>query len=530
MTAPVDPAGAAGERATRALVSLAWVTTQLAASRNADTGIERILANIRKTLVADEVAVWTYGPDGLRRSWGDGITRTPEGEVQAGLVVAEAGGDAAGQGSSEAARVTVIPILRGDRRVGALVVRLARALDTEERLLTSALTSLLALELTHAERSRQLEVEVASRTDEIERGRRFTEKVLDSLPLGLYVVDREYRIQGWNGRPETGMEGILRADAIGRTVFEVLTHEPAGELRREFEQVFATGRILEYRREREFHGERRTYRVFRFPMRLGDGPVTHVITIGEDVTDWAEAQQRYAQAEKLAAIGQLVAGVMHEINNPLATIAACAESLGYRLEDLRDGGAPVAAETIEYLDIIDNEIQRSKRIVDGLLDFSRPKQAHRERVNVNEVVEQTLFLLQHHVRFRRLTVRTLLDPMVGRVPQANQERLVQVLMALLINAADAMTNRGTVEISTSPVQTPAPGVAITITDEGKGIPRSELDRIFEPFYTTKPPGEGTGLGLSICYAIVQEHGGQLTVESVEGRGSTFTVTLPVVEA
>ncbi|MEK0431732.1 MAG: hypothetical protein RL139_1536, partial [Gemmatimonadota bacterium] len=158
MTAPVDPAGGAGERATRALVSLAWATTQLAASRSADAGIERILANVRKTLAADEVAVWTHGPDGLRRSWGDGVTRTPEGEVQAGLAVAEAGGDAAGEEPAEAARVTVIPILRGDRRVGALVVRLARALDTEERLLTSALTSLLALELTHAERSRQLEV------------------------------------------------------------------------------------------------------------------------------------------------------------------------------------------------------------------------------------------------------------------------------------------------------------------------------------------------------------------------------------
>lgn len=527
MTAPSDIGGGSGERATRALVSLAWATTQLAASRSTDAGIERILANVRKTLLADEVAVWTHGPEGLRRSWGDGVMRTPEDEVRAGLAEVDAGPE---RGAAPSAGVTVIPILRGDRRVGALVVRVPRGLDTEERLLTSALTSLLALELTHAERSRQLEVEVASRTDEIERGRRFTEKVLDSLPLGLYVVDRDFRIQGWNGRRETGMEGILRADAIGRTVFEVLAHEPEAELRREFEQVFATGRILEYRRERELYGERRAFRVSRFPMRLGDGPVTHVITIGEDVTDWAEAQQRYAQAEKLAAIGQLVAGVMHEINNPLATIAACAESLGYRLGDLRDAGAPVASETLEYLDIIDNEVQRSKRIVDGLLDFSRPKQTRLERVNVNEVVEQTLFLLQHHVRFRKLTVRTLLDPLVGRVPQADQERLVQVLMALLINAADAMVQLGTVAIAAFPVRMPEPAVAITITDEGKGIPRSELDRIFEPFYTTKPPGEGTGLGLSICYAIVQEHGGHLTVESVEGRGSTFTVTLPVVDA
>ena len=522
MTAALPPID--GDRATRALGALAWATTQLAASRSADAGIEQILANVRQTLAADEVAVWVEAPTGLQRAWGAGVMRSAEPEVLAAL----AQGETAVQ--SRPAVPMAIPILRGERRVGALVLRLARALDAAERLLATALTSLLALELTHAERSRQLEVEVASRTDEIERGRRFTEKVLDSLPLGLYVVDRDLRIQGWNGRRETGMEGILRTDAIGRTVFEVLAEEPAVELRRELAQVFTTGRIVEYRRERTVDGERRIFRVFRFPMRLADGPVTHVITIGEDITDWAEAQQRVAQSEKLAAIGQLVAGVMHEINNPLATIAACAESLGYRLEDLRRDGAVVAAETLEYLDIIDNEVQRSKRIVDGLLDFSRPAPARRERVNVNEVVEQTLFLLQHHGRFRRLAVRTRLDPAVGRVPDANQERLVQVLMALLINAADAMAGHGTVEIATAPLAGRTPAVTIAIRDEGKGIPRSELDRIFEPFYTTKPPGEGTGLGLSICYAIVQEHGGHLTVESVEGQGSTFTVTLPVVDA
>jgi two-component system NtrC family sensor kinase len=265
-------------------------------------------------------------------------------------------------------------------------------------------------------------------------------------------------------------------------------------------------------------------------MRLGDGPVSHVITIGEDVTDWKEAQARFSQAEKLAAIGQLAAGVMHEINNPLATIAACAESLGYRMDDLAKSGVTISPETQDFLGIIENEVLRCKQIVDGLLDFSRPKQARKERVNLNEVIERTLFLLKHHVRFKKLTVQTDLDPTIGRVPQANSEQLVQVFMALLINAMDAMGERGVVRIVTKAGTDPKRGVIAEVIDQGHGIARAELTKIFEPFYTTKAPGQGTGLGLSICYGIVQEHGGALEVDSALGQGSTFRIVLPVVAA
>jgi two-component system NtrC family sensor kinase len=275
-------------------------------------------------------------------------------------------------------------------------------------------------------------------------------------------------------------------------------------------------------------GEARTYRITKIPMRLGDGTVSHVITIGEDVTDWKEAQQRFSQAEKLAAIGQLAAGVMHEINNPLATIAACAESLGYRIEDLEKSGIVMAPETHEFLGIIDNEVVRCKQIVDGLLDFSRPKQARKERVNLNDVVGRTLFLLKHHVRFKKLTVHTELDATIGRVPQGNTEQLVQVVMALLINAMDAMGERGTVKIVTRAGTEAHRGAILEVVDGGHGIARGEVAKIFEPFYTTKAPGEGTGLGLSICYGIVQEHGGTIEVDSVLGQGSTFRVVLPVV--
>ncbi len=142
-------------------------------------------------------------------------------------------------------------------------------------------------------------------------------------------------------------------------------------------------------------------------MRLDDDEVTHVITIGEDITAWRMVQQRIAETEKLAAIGQLAAGVMHEINNPLATIGACVEALTLRSEET----APAVRQGIEeYLHIIDSELSRCKSIVDGLLDFSRPKARVKRRAQVNQIVEDALFLVKHHKRFKRITLeRDLAD-------------------------------------------------------------------------------------------------------------------------
>jgi signal transduction histidine kinase len=133
------------------------------------------------------------------------------------------------------------------------------------------------------------------------------------------------------------------------------------------------------------------------------------------------------------------------------------------------------------------------------------------------------------VRFKKLTVHTELDTELARVPQADAEQLVQVVMALLLNAMDAVGDRGQIAVRTRRGATPKEGVIAEVSDQGHGIARSELSKIFEPFYTTKAPGRGTGLGLSICYGIVHEHGGRIEVESALGQGSTFRVLLPTVE-
>jgi two-component system NtrC family sensor kinase len=190
----------------------------------------------------------------------------------------------------------------------------------------------------------------------------------------------------------------------------------------------------------------------------------------------------------------------------------------------------VAPELPDFLRLIDTEVHRCKRIIDGLLDFSRPKGAVREMVSLNDVIERTLFLLKHHARFKKLRVLTELErDMTGRL-LGNPEQLIQVFMALLINAMDAMGDVGTINIRTYSGWPPSEGVVAEVTDEGPGIARSEIGKIFEPFYTTKPPGRGTGLGLAICYGIVADHGGRIEVESAPGKGSTFRILLPDASA
>ena len=413
------------------------------------------------------------------------------------------------------------PLRHDEADIGLLEVRAQPDADRCEVL--TIITDLLAPFLASVALSADLAIEVAAQSREIDAQRRFTGLIIDSLPVGLYVVDRDYRIQIWNRQREIGAPGLRRDEVVGRPVFEVLTRQPARELRAEFDRVFQTGEVLQAELAVTLGGEPRSFRLTKIPMRLDGDEITHVITIGEDVTDSRRIQSQVMQSEKLAAIGQLAAGVMHEINNPLATISACVAAITGRLDEA-SGAERASVE--EYLELIDKEVDRCTRIVDGLLDFSRPKGKAKGRVVLNALVDETLFLMKHHQRFKRLTVARELDTALPAT-RGNAEQLTQVLMALMLNAVDAMDDRGklTVRTATSPAR--ANEVLIEIEDNGIGIPHGDQSKIFEPFYTTKPPGRGTGLGLSICYGIVEDHQGRIEVESQPGRGTTFRVYLPV---
>ncbi len=226
-------------------------------------------------------------------------------------------------------------------------------------------------------------------------------------------------------------------------------------------------------------------------------------------------QNHLLQAEKMAAIGKLAAGVAHEINNPLTGVLTNSSLM---LQDL-----PPDDSRRDDLQTIVNETLRCRKIVKGLLDFARQTTPQKQELFLNRVIEDVLALVKNQASFRDITIKTDLEP---RLPllMADGDQMRQVVLNIVLNAADAMPRGGELSIS-SRLEEPSKRVVIRISDTGTGIPDEIRDRLFEPFFTTKKAG--TGLGLSIAYGIVERHRGTLDVESEVGLGTTFVITLPV---
>jgi two-component system NtrC family sensor kinase len=429
----------------------------------------------------------------------------------------------------------VAPLRFAGRAKGALIVAFDRredCSDTERRLIDAAAqqTALAAhiCSLYQAARdtSFSLAKEVERRTAETEAQRRFIEAIIDSLPLSLYAVDRDYRVVAWNRNRELGELGIPRGSALGKNVFKVLTRQPRDVLEEEFSRVFLSGEIERIEQETiTTKGEMRHWLISKIPMWAdSSGRVSHVITVGEEVTDRVEAQRAVGRAEKLAAVGRLAAGVVHEINNPLATISACAESLESRLNEGAFDSSPMVEDLREYLGLIRSEAFRCKSITNGLLDFSRTRASDHVTINLGDVIGSAVRLLTHQKR--RSAVEFNVDIADDLMPVSGDPgQLQQALIALATNALDAMVFTGVLTINARNTEG---RVVVEVSDNGVGIPPENLPKIFEPFFTTKEVGKGTGLGLAVCYGILTEHGGSLDVQSTVGVGTTFTITLPAV--
>ena len=358
-----------------------------------------------------------------------------------------------------------------------------------------------------------------------EEHRKFTESILDALPVSLYVVDRDYRIVTWNRHREVGVQGIPRDIAIGRDVFDVLEKYPQGRLRQEFERAFRTGTIERIEQQTVADdGSTLHWMVSKVPMKNADGEVTHVITVGEDVTVRVEAIHAINRAEKLAAVGRLAAGVVHEINNPLATIAACAEALEQRIDEGAFEASDSANDLAEYLGLIKSEAFRCKEITTGLHDFSRIRTSEREQIDAGDIVRSSANLISHQKRGSGISQSIEIEPDLPMV-SADCGQIQQAVIALATNAIDAMPDGGSL---TFRVFTQRNRVMIEVEDTGAGIPPDNMPKIFEPFFTTKEVGHGTGLGLAVCYGIISEHGGRLTVRSNVGKGTTFSIFLPAL--
>ena len=226
-------------------------------------------------------------------------------------------------------------------------------------------------------------------------------------------------------------------------------------------------------------------------------------------------QQQICQSEKLASIGRLSAGIAHEINNPLTGVLTFAHLLKEKKNN--------SEEDTNDLDVIIRETTRVREIVKGLLDFARQTPFNKELLNINNILHQILILIKNQKEFRRIVIE---ENYAKNIPDCycDKNQLQQVFLNIILNAGEAITNTGTITLTTS---IKLHHFVITIKDTGCGIKKENLNKIFDPFYTTKPVNKGTGLGLSISYGIIQQHGGYIECKSEEGKGTTFNIFLPV---
>jgi two-component system NtrC family sensor kinase len=241
----------------------------------------------------------------------------------------------------------------------------------------------------------------------------------------------------------------------------------------------------------------------------------------DDITGRVELESQLSQAEKMSSIGLLAAGVAHEVNTPLAVISSYTQLLTKHVD-----GDPKLSD---LLDKITRQTFRASEIVNNLLNFSRTSATEFSDVNVNRIIRETLNLLEHQFKLARIKVDADLHHDLPLI-HGNSGKLQQVFLNLFMNAKDAMAGTaGTLRISTSN----GSGVNVTISDTGAGIAPEHINKIYDPFFTTKTlPREGqsrgTGLGLSVTYGIIQEHAGKIRVESLPGRGTTFHLEFPLI--
>ncbi len=239
----------------------------------------------------------------------------------------------------------------------------------------------------------------------------------------------------------------------------------------------------------------------------------------QTVSTLKNTQEQLIQSEKLSAVGEFVAGVAHELNNPLAAVMGFSEML-------RE--ADVDAKYRRHLDLIFKAAQRCQKIVQSLLSFARHQKPERKPASVNELVEAVLEIVAYPLRTSNVEVITRLQSNLPAV-LADSHQIQQVLLNIINNARQAMEGHqrdGQIKINT---ETSDANVRIIIQDNGPGIPEENLRRIFDPFFTTKEVGKGTGLGLSLCYGIIKEHGGNISVTSRRGEGATFVIELPIAQ-
>jgi two-component system NtrC family sensor kinase len=351
---------------------------------------------------------------------------------------------------------------------------------------------------------------------QLQRQRDFNQKILNATQSMIMVLDTAGLISYANRRCYEA--GYRQEEMIGRRLVDLVD---SGQ-RQDFDSALETTahgqqvENLELRAKRS-DGTLGHFSISLSPMRDEQDTVNSVVVVMTDITDAALMQAKLAHAERMATIGRLVSGVAHEVNNPLAAI------LGFT--DLLLENPQVPANAREDLQIILQETQRTKDIVQDLLSFARQRPVKRELAHINAVLRQTTKLRSYDFVSHGVEVIEDYDESLPAV-LGDAQQLQQVFLNLLNNAYDATEEsgrRGKIHLKTLHL---GDWVEVTIRDNGTGI--GDVERIFDPFYTTKQTGKGTGLGLSICYGIVRAHGGEIQCwNNSDGEGSTFSIRVPV---
>ena len=386
-------------------------------------------------------------------------------------------------------------------------------LSSEDVELLESLASYIGIALQNASLYARLEEKIG----EFERLKEFNENIVESINVGILALDLDDRVESWNAQMEA-MYALSRAEALGQRVQDVFPSEFVEALD-EFRNEQGVHHLYKFRLTTRA-GEQRTANIAIAPLLSRDFISVGRIILVDDITERVSLETQLAQADKLSSIGLLAAGVAHEINTPLAVISSYAQMLSKQLRG-DDRLGPV-------LDKITQQSFRAAEIANGLLNFSRTSTTEFRSTDLNQVIRDTLSLLEH--QFKTAQVDVELD-LAGELPRINGNpgKLQQVFLNLLLNAKEAMPGGGSLRVTTL-----ANGhVEALISDSGSGIAPEHLKRIYDPFFTTKTtpkPGDrrGTGLGLSVSYGIIQEHAGKIHVESAIGAGTTFHLEFPLL--
>ncbi|HEY9429727.1 MAG TPA: PAS domain S-box protein [Gemmatimonadaceae bacterium] len=399
-------------------------------------------------------------------------------------------------------------VLRADGECRAVSVSTAPLREGEEGGGESAITGVVASlrDITNERRA----------SDAVARSEARYQRLVETAPDAIFTVDMDGRFTSVNRALEDAL-GRSRAELVGRSFTEVLDGSQVRIARQLFGETAAGRRAQAEIRYRDTRGELCTGSVTATPV-VEDGEIRGCLGIIRDVTAERRLADQLLQREKLAAVGQLVSGVAHELNNPLAGVLAFAQLL-----ESEPGSADEQREAIRA---IHKEAKRAAKIVSNLLLFARERDPERTRTDLNAVMVDALELRRYVLRTQQVEVVTELDSALPAV-WADPFQLQQVVLNFITNAEYALKGVDHEKRITLRTWFANSRVYASVADNGTGIESEVIDRVFNPFFTTKEVGEGTGLGLSISHGIIRQHGGHISVESAPGNGATFTVDLPL---